>query len=163
MSGDSKKVVGFPKASSSRGARPPLEGRMDRQAHLSVSDSLYYIECIDVAEKHGVSRATMKEMVEATRKANEKKAREDKAEDRQRERQIENAQTKARREEEHKYREQKREQERIEGLRSSQSAPFVGVKTLMNEWTMYLSLNPVRMGARRGQLNAASYGPTGTH
>src|SRR5262245_53888393 len=116
MSGDdSKKVVEFPKAEvppEERARRLSVE--VDRQAHLPVSESLYYVECTDVAEKHGVSRATMKEMVEATRKANEKKAREDKDEDRQRQRRIEKAQTKARQEEEHKQREQKREQERIE-------------------------------------------------
>ena len=49
-----------------------------------------------VAEKHGVPRADLKAMIEATIKLREKKAREDKAEDRQRESQIEKAQTKAR-------------------------------------------------------------------
>ena len=61
-----------------------------------------------VAEKHGVSFAAMKEMIEATIKANEKRAREDKAEDRRREQRAEKKQSKDRREEDRTRREQER-------------------------------------------------------
>ena len=56
----------------------------------------------------------MKEMIEATIKAREKKAREDKAEDRQREQRAEKKQTAARRELKREQDEQRREQERAD-------------------------------------------------
>jgi hypothetical protein len=64
----------------------------------------------DVAGKHGVAPAQLKQMVEATIKAREKKAREDRVEVEARERRAEKKKEKARREQ----REQERETERIE-------------------------------------------------
>ena len=85
MSGDDrKKIVEFPKAEivpEERARRLKME--VERLASLPVVERLFYVECEDVAEKHGVSRDVMKAMVEAQIKANEKRAREDKAEDRQ--------------------------------------------------------------------------------
>src|SRR5262249_8212490 len=110
MSGDDpKKIVEFPKAEivpEERARRLKME--VERLASLPVVERLFYVECEDVAEKHGVSRDVMKAMVEAQIKANEKSAREDKAEDRQRERRVEKEQSKTRQEEERARREQER-------------------------------------------------------
>jgi hypothetical protein len=90
MSGDDSKIVEFPKA-----AVPPeerarrLKVEVERLAGLPAVEWLFYVESDGVAEKHGVSRVVLKEMIEATIKANEKKAREDKAEDRQRIQRVE--------------------------------------------------------------------------
>ena len=110
MSGDDpKKIVEFPKAElppEERTCRLKMEA--ERLASLPVVERLFYVECEDVAEKHGVSRDVMKAMVEAQIKANEKRAREDKAEDRQRERRVKKEQSKTRQEEERARREQER-------------------------------------------------------
>src|SRR5262249_39748999 len=81
---------------------------------LPVVERLFYVECEDVAEKHGVSRDVMRAMVEAQIKANEKRAREDKAEDRQRECRVEKDEVTAKRELEREQAKQKREQERAD-------------------------------------------------
>jgi hypothetical protein len=86
-----------------------LRVEVDRLASLPVTEWLYYLERGEIAEKHGVTSAALKEMIEATIKANEKKKREDKAEDRQR---VEKEQSTARREQERKRREEERKQER---------------------------------------------------
>ena len=93
MSGDDpKQIVEFPKAEivpEERARRLKIE--VDRLASLPVVEWLFYVECKDVAEKHGFSRDVMKAMVEATIKANEKKAREDKAENHRSEQRVEKA------------------------------------------------------------------------
>ena len=103
MSGDDpKKIVEFPKAEivpEERARRLKIE--VDRLANLPVVEWMYYLSDGGVAEKHGLSRASMKTMVEATIRANEKKAREDKAEDRQRIRRVEKDKVTAQRELEH--------------------------------------------------------------
>ena len=82
MSGDdSKTVVEFSKAEvppEERARR--LKSGVDRLASLPVVEWWYYVECTDVAEKHGVSRTVMKVMVEATIKERENKAKQEKAE-----------------------------------------------------------------------------------
>ena len=78
---DPKQIVEFPKAEivpEERARRLKIE--VERLASLPVVERLFYIECEDVAEKHGLSRDVMKAMVEAQIKANEKRAREDRAE-----------------------------------------------------------------------------------
>jgi len=88
MSRDDSKIVDFPKAEVTPEERARrLKSEVDRLASLPVTEWLFYIESDGVAEKHGISRTVMKQMIEATIKAREKKAREDKAEDRQREQQ----------------------------------------------------------------------------
>jgi hypothetical protein len=106
-SGDGNKVVEFPQqeiAPEERARRLRVE--VDRLARLPLVEWLFYLE--GIAEKHSVPRADLKAMVEATVRANEKKAREDKAEDQQRERRVGKEQIKARREEERARREQER-------------------------------------------------------
>jgi putative DNA primase/helicase len=112
-SGDGNKVVEFPPpeiAPEERARR--LRVAVDRLAGLPTCEWLLYLE--DDAKKYGVSRADLKAMVEATIRANEKKAREDKAEDRQRARHDESKQERAERERKREEREQKREQERAD-------------------------------------------------
>jgi hypothetical protein len=108
MSGDdSKKIVEFKVPPEERARRLKVE--VERLARLPPVEWLLYLN-EGVAEKHGVSRTILREMIEATIKEREKKARENKVEDRQRERRVEKEQTKARREQ----REQKRELERAD-------------------------------------------------
>src|SRR5262249_17896746 len=108
MSGDDpKKIVVFPEAEivpEERARRLKLE--VERLASVQVVERLFYIECEDLAEKHGFSRDVMKAMVEAQIKANEKRAREDRAENHRSEQRVEKAETKARREEERARRKQ---------------------------------------------------------
>jgi hypothetical protein len=123
-SGDGNSVVEFPQqeiAPEERARRLRVE--VDRLARLPLVEWLFYLE--GIAEKHSVPRADLKAMVEATVRANEKKAREDKAEDQQRERRVGKEQIKARREEERARREQEREDPEI--LRD-EFAVFVGTE-----------------------------------
>ena len=87
---------------------------MERLARKPAVEWLFYVECEDVAEKHGVPRAVLKEMVEATIKINEKKAREDKAEDRKRIQRVEKDKVAAQRELAREQAKQKREQEQAD-------------------------------------------------
>jgi hypothetical protein len=120
MSGDDpKKIVEFPKAElppEERTCRLKIE--VERLARLPTVEWLFYVECGDVAEKHGVSRAAMKAMVEATIRENERKAREDKAEDRQRIRRVEKDKVTAQRELAREQAKQKREQEQADSKQS---------------------------------------------
>ena len=114
MSRDDSKIVEFPKSEEitpeERARR--LTAEVQRLASLPVAEWLFYLESEGLAEKHGISRAVMKDMVEATIKEREKRAREDKAEGRQREQRGEKEQAKARKEEERKRREREQEEER---------------------------------------------------
>jgi Protein of unknown function (DUF3631) len=97
-------VVDFPKAEITPEERARrLQVEVERLASLPPAEWLFYLADDGIAEKHGVSRSDLKAMIEATIRANEKKAREDKADDRQ-----------AEKKEERIRREQKREQERAE-------------------------------------------------
>src|SRR5262245_11840409 len=111
-SDDPKKIVEFQPTAElppeERARRLNIE--VGRLARLPRVEWLYYIESTDVAEKHQVSRAILKEMIETTIKANEKKAREDRAENHRSEQRVEKEQSKARREEERARREQARAQ-----------------------------------------------------
>jgi hypothetical protein len=88
MTGDDPKGVEFPKAqvSPEEGARR-LRTDVDRLANPPVAEWMYVFDG-GVDERHGLSPAAMKTMVEATIRANDKKAREDKAADRHRIRRV---------------------------------------------------------------------------
>ena len=106
---DDPKILGFPKAEvppEERARR--LKTEVDELARKPETEWLYYLERGEIAKKHGVEPAALKKMIEATIKANEKKAREDKAEDRQRIQRAEKEQIKATRGEERARREQER-------------------------------------------------------
>jgi hypothetical protein len=112
---DPKKIVEFPTAElppEERARRLKIE--VERLARLPTVEWLYYIESTDVAEKHQVSRAILKEMIETTIKANEKKAREDRAEDQQRIQRVEKDKVAAQRELERERAKQKRAQEQAD-------------------------------------------------
>ena len=115
MNGDDPKILELPKAEIAPEERARrLKVEVERLAGLPAVERLFYIESDDVAEKHGVSRAVLKEMVEATIRANEKKAREDKAEDRQRIRRVEKNKVTAQRELAREQAKQKRKQDQAD-------------------------------------------------
>jgi len=115
MNGDDPKILELPKAEIAPEERARrLKVEVERLAGLPAVERLFYIESDGVAEKHGVSRAVLKEMVEATIRANEKKAREDKAEDRQRIRRVEKNKVTAQRELAREQAKQKREQDQAD-------------------------------------------------
>jgi Protein of unknown function (DUF3631) len=97
---DDPKILGFPKAEEV----PPeerahrLKTEVDELARKPETEWLYYLERGEIAKKHGIETAALKKMIEATIKANEKKAREDKAEDRQRVQRVEKDKVTAQRE-----------------------------------------------------------------
>jgi putative DNA primase/helicase len=115
MSDDDIKSVECPEAqvSPDESARR-LKTEVERLAKLPVVESTYYIFCDGVAEKHGLTPAAMKTMVEAAIRANEKKAREDKAEDRKRIQRVEKEKVAAQRELAREQAKQKREQEQAD-------------------------------------------------
>src|SRR6516164_6781805 len=115
MNGDDPKILELPKAGIAPEERARrLKVEVERLAGLPAVERLFYIESDDVAEKHGVSRADLKAMVEATIRANEKKAREDKAEDRQRIQRVEKDKVTAQRELAREQARQKREQDQAD-------------------------------------------------
>jgi len=115
MNGDDPKILELPKAGIAPEERARrLKVEVERLAGLPAVERLFYIESDGVAQKHGVSRAVLKEMVEATIRANEKKAREDKAEDRQRIRRVEKNKVTAQRELAREQAKQKREQDQAD-------------------------------------------------
>ena len=97
---DDPKILGFPKAEEV----PPeerahrLKTEVDELARKPETEWLYYLERGEIAKKHGIETAALKKMIEATIKANEKKARKDKAEDRQRVQRVEKDKVTAQRE-----------------------------------------------------------------
>jgi hypothetical protein len=99
MTGDDLENVEFPKAQvcPEEQARR-LRSEVERLARLPAVEWRFYVESDDVAEKHGVPRGVLKELVETTIKTNEKQAREDKAEDRKRIQRVEKDKIAAQRE-----------------------------------------------------------------
>ena len=102
-----------------------LRAEVERLAWMSPAEWLFYVESEGVAEKHGITRAAFKEMIEATIKQREKKAREDRGETRRAEQRRSSAEERkskketeaerhARKEEERREREETRERERKE-------------------------------------------------
>src|SRR6516165_7282896 len=115
MNGDDPKILELPKAGIAPEERARrLKVEVERLAGLPAVERMFYIESGGVAEKHGVSRAVLKEMVETTIRANEKKAREDMAEDRQRIRRVEKDKVTAQRELAREQARQKREQDQAD-------------------------------------------------
>ena len=106
MSGDDpKQIVELPKAEivlEERARRLKIE--VDRLASLPVVEWRYYVECTDVAEKHGVSRTVMKAMVEATIKERENKAKQEKAEQEKVEQRVKRAAAAKKRQKERAFR-----------------------------------------------------------
>jgi hypothetical protein len=115
MSGDDPKTLESPNAEVSPEERARrLKVEVERLARQPPTEWLYYLEQGDLAKKHDVPPATLKEMIETTIRANEKKAREDKAEDRQRIRRVEKDKVTAQRELAREQAKQKREQEQAD-------------------------------------------------
>jgi Protein of unknown function (DUF3631) len=119
MSSENKKVVALPVSPISDEERAHrLKVEVERLARQSPTEWLYYLEQGEIAKKYGVETAALRQMIEATIRADEKRAREDKAEDRQRKQRDEKKQTTARqeqrRESERQERREEREQERQE-------------------------------------------------
>ena len=113
MSGDDPKTLESPNAEvSPEELARRLKVEVDRLASLPAVEWMFYLE--GVAEKYGMSRADLKAMVEATIRANEKKAREDKAEDRQRIQRVEKDKVTAQRELAREQARQKREQDQAD-------------------------------------------------
>jgi putative DNA primase/helicase len=110
--GDAEQLVNFPITNEERARRLKVE--VERLARISSTEWRYYVELPDYAEKFGVDKATLKAMVDATIKINEKKQREEKAEEQQSERRAERQRIAAQRQEERQQREQRREQERAD-------------------------------------------------
>src|SRR5262249_13287833 len=113
---ETAQVVEFPN-SEERARRLRVE--VERLARLPTVEWLFYLD--GSAEKHGIDKATLKQMVEAVIKETEKKEREDRGELRRREKQKSTAkresernQERKEREEERKEREGKKEAERKE-------------------------------------------------
>jgi hypothetical protein len=111
-------VVEFPVSDEERARRLKVE--VERLGRLPPAEWIYYVESAGYAEKYGVDKTTLKTMVEATIKENEKKAREDRGELRRREDRAEKQRSKeksdAKKEAERKDREARKEAERSEQL-----------------------------------------------
>src|SRR5215831_17067889 len=115
MGGDDPKTLEHPNAAVSPEERARrLKVEVERLAQQPPTEWLYYLEQGDIAKKHDVPPATLKEMIETTVRANEKKAREDKAEDRQRIRRVEKDKVTAQREVAREQAKQKREQDQAD-------------------------------------------------
>jgi Protein of unknown function (DUF3631) len=91
-----------------------LRIEVERLARLPRVEWMYYVESDGYAEKYGITKATLKQMIEAVIKENEKKAREDRGELRRREKREEKQKSTAKRESERKEHEAKKEAERKE-------------------------------------------------
>ena len=113
-------VVAFPDSPEERARR--LAAEVERLAGLPVAEWMFYIET-GAAEKFGISRAAMKQMIEAVIAEREKQARIDKADDRERKRSTEKKETTAKRESEREEaRETKAEIEQEERERRAEEA-----------------------------------------
>jgi len=87
---ETPKVVSFPNTEEER-ARC-LKQEVERLAALPIVEWMYYLETGELAKKHGIEAAKLKQMVEATVHANEKKAHEAKADDRREKQKVERKQ-----------------------------------------------------------------------
>jgi hypothetical protein len=110
MSEGDNRVVEFPVPVSDEERARRLAVEVERLARQSPAEWMFWLD--DAAKKHGIERAKLKAMIEATVKAAEKKAREDKAEKQRREQRAEQQWATALREQERQQREQRREEER---------------------------------------------------
>jgi len=112
MSGDDNgdKVVRLPGVDEERARRLKVE--VERLAHQSTTEWIYYVETPGYAEKYGVDKITLRQMVEAAVKAIEKKAREDRGEQRWREDRVERRREATKRDEERRTDREERERAR---------------------------------------------------
>jgi hypothetical protein len=104
-------IVEFPNAEE-RARR--LRGEVERLARLPTVEWIFYLD--GSAEKHGIDKATLKQMVEAVIKEAEKKAREDRGELRRREGRAEKQKSTAKREEERKKEAERQQREKEKAL-----------------------------------------------
>jgi hypothetical protein len=109
MSQDNK-VVDFPVTPEERARQ--LKAEVERLAAQSPTEWMFWLN--DRAAKHGIDPSQLKAMIEATIKAKEKQAREQKAEEQRREQRVEKQRNATRQEEERKQREQQRAQEKAD-------------------------------------------------
>jgi putative DNA primase/helicase len=137
MTSPDDKIITFPVPDEERARR--LAAEVERLARLPVFEWMLYVD--DVAKKHGVESAKLKETIEATIKVNEKKAREAKADDRWEKRQAERKQDRAdrltrqeveraRKEEERVRKEAERIEREQEARRKKREAAFAEIVEL---------------------------------
>jgi len=107
-SGHPATVVPFPISDDERARRLKVE--VERLARLPTVEWMFYLD--GSAEKHGITKTVLKQMVEAVIKEAEKKAREDRGELRRREDRAEKKRATDKRDEERKEREFRRDEER---------------------------------------------------
>jgi hypothetical protein len=101
-------VVPFPAPDEERARRLKIE--VERRARLPTVEWMFYLD--GAAEKYGVDKAVLKQMVEAVIREAEKKAREDRGELRRREDRAEKKRDAAEREKDRKAERRTREEER---------------------------------------------------
>jgi len=119
------RVVDFPVPPEERARR--LRAEFERLARQSPAEWLFWLN--DSAKKHGIERE-LRVMVEATIKANEKKAREDKAENQRREQRAEKQRASARREEERQQRAQEKADKDAERKQREREKEFAAIAKL---------------------------------
>jgi hypothetical protein len=112
---ETPKVVGFPNTEEERARR--LKQEVERLAALPTVEWLFYLETGELAEKHGIEPAKLKQMVETTIHPNEKKAHEAKADDRREKQEVERKQ-----ERENRLSRQEQERARKEAERARKEA-----------------------------------------
>ena len=112
---ETPKVGSFPNTEEER-ARC-LKQEVERLAALPIVEWMYYLETGELAKKHGIEAAKLKQMVEATVHANEKKAHEAKADDRREKQKVERKQ-----ERENQLSRQEQERTRKEAVRARKAA-----------------------------------------
>jgi hypothetical protein len=108
-------IVGLPNTEEERARR--LKQEVERLAALPIVEWRYYLETGELTKKHGIEAAKLKQMVEATIHANEKKAREAKADDRRQKQKAERKQ-----ERENRLSRQEQERARKQAVRARKEA-----------------------------------------
>jgi hypothetical protein len=129
---ETPKVVGFPNPEEERARR--LKQEVDRLAALPTAEWLFYLETGELAKKHGIEAAKLKQMVEATVHANEKAAREAKADDRREKQKVERKEERenrlSRQEQERARKEAERLEREQEARRKKLDAAFAEIAAL---------------------------------
>jgi putative DNA primase/helicase len=108
------KVARFPVSISPEEWARRLKVEVDRLARQSPTEWLYYVALDGYAEKYGVNKTTLRQMVEATVKAHEKEAREAKAEKRQEQIATQRAEKQQTTKKEREQREERRAQQQAD-------------------------------------------------
>jgi putative DNA primase/helicase len=107
-------VIKFPKSEEEEERARRLRVEVERLARQSSTEWMYHVESSGYAEKYGITKPALREMIEAVIKENEKKQREDKGELRRREKQEITAKKETDRAEERRQHAEQRRQERID-------------------------------------------------